>query len=336
MKKIVALSALLLFVSQSFLFAADRSNAAAPKLTYSLPRTVLQIEVEMERVTVKVGPYYRYAERYLNVKDAASVDGVAWNVKGIRLHLKGEADPEKTFTVRSAKQISKNKRGVILGWNCAPAAPASVKKTAKPFVSMDEIDINPMAYSEDQLTANSVSQMAQFAAKEIYRIRDSRVSLATGDMLHMPADGKSMQLMFEEMDKAEARLMALFVGQKKVEKIVKTFDYVPGKQDVKNELIFRLSSENGLVDKGDLSGQPVYISVKMERNAAPSIKKDAGELFYNEPGVARVMIDVDGVRMIDEEVNIAQTGTLQALPSSYVNAKLLFDPSTGALLNVEK
>ncbi len=333
---VVALS-MMAMMSGMVVSAADRSKNAEPRLTYSLPRTVLSIEVEMERVTVKAGPYYRYAERYLNVKDAASEDAVIWKVKGIRLRTKGEADPEKTFNVRSAKQLTKNKKGVILGWNCAPqTSNANVVKEPKKFIAIESSDINPKAYSEDQLMANSVSQMAQSAAKEIYRIRDSRVSLATGDMLHMPADGRSMELMFEEMDKAESRLMSLFVGKKHKDTIVKTFEYVPSKKDVKNEMIFRLSTANGLVGKDDLSGQPVYISIKLERNDKPSVKKDAGELFYNEPGRAHVTIDVEESRVVDEDVSIAQNGSLQALPSSFVNAKLQYDATTGALISVEK
>lgn len=311
--------------------ASKQAKNSAPQLTYSLPKTALAIDVEMERVAVTAGPYYRYAERYLNVKNAATEDGVTWRVKGIRLRTVGVADENLTFTANSARSIAKTKEGVIAGWNVV-AEPKEEAQEKNEFIPISGEPADPRAYSEDQLSANSVSQMAQTAAKEIYRIRDSRVSLATGDILHVPADGESVRQMFAQMDSAEARLMSLFVGNETKTKVTKTYLYVPGKKDVKNDLMFRLSPESGMVSKEDLSGVPVYITMRMEKSKVPPAKTESGELFYILPGSAHVKIDVNDQTVIDETVQLAQMGSVQALPASYKNAKVTYDTATGEVV----
>ena len=55
-------------------------------ITYSLPKTQLIVDAEVTKVTCKAGPYYKYAEKYLGVKDAVTEDKVyyekyPWSIK---------------------------------------------------------------------------------------------------------------------------------------------------------------------------------------------------------------------------------------------------------------
>ena len=199
---------------------------------------------------------------------------------------------------------------------------------------MDDNNFNPSAYYEDQLEAVSIGRMAECAAKQIYRIRDSRTSLATGDMERMPADGESMRQMFDEMDREEKDLMALFEGKKRVTEVKKVIVYIPSKKSVKDELVFRVSKSGGVVDKDDLTGAPVYLSITAKKNDMPSAQLNGGNLYYNVPGTARVQLTYNNQLMFDADMQIAQLGSTQALPSSFSKAQLHFDPNTGALLNV--
>ncbi|MDP4203762.1 MAG: DUF4831 family protein, partial [Bacteroidota bacterium] len=118
-------------------------------------------------------------------------------------------------------------------------------------------------------------------------------------------------------------------------------DVTPEKQ-MKNEVLFRLSTLGGVVSKDDLSGQPFYINVLdiSDKNIAGREKSGPSGLYYRIPGVADVsVIDPTGNVLINKKINLAQFGTVQALSASIFNkntVKIQFDPLTGALISIEK
>ena len=54
-------------------------------VTYSLPKTSLVVTAEITQVTCKAGPYYKYAEKYLGVKDAVMSDHVYYELSKVYL-----------------------------------------------------------------------------------------------------------------------------------------------------------------------------------------------------------------------------------------------------------
>ena len=58
-------------------------------ISYSLPKTSLVVEAEVTKVTCKVGPYYKYAEKYLGVKDVITADKVYYELGKVSLINKG-------------------------------------------------------------------------------------------------------------------------------------------------------------------------------------------------------------------------------------------------------
>ena len=82
MKKFV-LSTLAALSLTASVFSA--SKYSAPQLMYSLPKTVLSIEITLTRTEIKVGPYYKYSERLLAIKDAATEDKVEWTLNQVRV-----------------------------------------------------------------------------------------------------------------------------------------------------------------------------------------------------------------------------------------------------------
>ena len=68
-------------------------------VTYALPKTSLIVTAEVTKVTCKAGPYYKYAEKYLGVKDAVTNDHVYYELGKIYLENKGVPDEENTYTI---------------------------------------------------------------------------------------------------------------------------------------------------------------------------------------------------------------------------------------------
>ena len=170
-----------------------------------------------------------------------------------------------------------------------------------------------MPLLEEQFMAGSVAKMAEGAAKQIYRIRETRLNILAGDVEHVPADGKAMELVLNELNKQEHALVALFVGTTKVTRHTHTLLYTPA-ESVENEVICRLSAHNGMVDKNDLSGEPIYLTLDATyRTLLPGGYVDKNtpalsQLYYNLPGEAKMVMQFKGKVVAESHFEVAQYG----------------------------
>ena len=57
--------------------------------------------------------------------------------------------------------------------------------------------------SEELLMAGSTAKQAEVAAKQIYRIRESRLNILTGEADNLPPDGDAMKLVIEQLEQQE-------------------------------------------------------------------------------------------------------------------------------------
>ena len=60
--------------------------------------------------------------------------------------------------------------------------------------------------------AGSTAKQAEVAAKQIYRIRESRMNILTGDADNLPPDGEAMKLVIQQLEEQEKALTNLFTG----------------------------------------------------------------------------------------------------------------------------
>lgn len=338
----------LLSVAQDMVkLVPDKFNEYA--LNYYLPYTVADIEFVATKTVCKAGPYYKYAKKYLGVTDIVTEDSETWAIERVCMVPRGIADTENryqlTFKSGQTPYIYVNPDGLIYSINAEP----EIADLSCPPVSPDEpdsIDVSKV-FSEELLMSGSIAKMAEVAAKQIYRIRESRLDLLTGDVDKMPADGDSFKLIIAQLDAQEAALTALFLGTKSVERVVKRVEYCP-EDDVESEILFRFSDFLGFVDADDLSGAPVSISVTVTEkgeypvdNKGNIVELPKKALAYTIPGKAVIAISYDGRTYVEEELPIAQLGVVYGLDSSWfvdkkAPANAVFDATTGALLRLGK
>ncbi|MDR2145890.1 MAG: DUF4831 family protein, partial [Tannerella sp.] len=78
MKGIISLLGLLVSVTAGFAQTKVEkvvpTKASGNGVTYALPRTSFIINAEVTKISIKAGPYYRWAEQYLGVKDVPAED----------------------------------------------------------------------------------------------------------------------------------------------------------------------------------------------------------------------------------------------------------------------
>lgn len=344
MKKRFLLSVLLVISLLAKAQAPFSLSEGESALVYSLPKTVFCIEVQTEKTTQKPGKFYRYSERYLATNKVTTEEKTTYKLKNIVVKTRAVADPNRTYSIvpngnLQTSRLSVNAQGILCGIN-TPAepetAPAKVCDAPKTETSNQDA-LLPLG--EEYMMAGSEAKLAEGAAKQIYRIRESRMGLLTADIDKLPADGESLKSMLEGMNKLEKKLTELFIGQTNTEIETQTL-YLTPTASVNNEVLFRLSALKGLVASDDLSGVPYYISVTPaeKATAGPKSKSENGALYTVLPVSTQLSIG-DGVSTIySNQFFVPQFGKTISLPESLfkqAHLKVRVDQQTGRLLGIE-
>ncbi len=319
-------------------------------LIYALPVTHLNIEVEAVRTIKKVGPYYRYAEKYLGVKNPISSDRESWEIKDVEVSPYGVPNKENEYLMKFKSGapifLVLDGNGLPLSLNTEPEeAVVKRKRNKMADKSLLEGTDYASAFTEDMIASESMMKRAETTAAKIFELRESRNDLVSGNADQMPPDGASLKLMLDELNRQEQLLTALFLGTTQTETKVFRFDYLPEKEVVR-DVAFRVSDVNGIVDKNDLSGDPVYLSLKItERGALPVDEKGEekklpkGAVMYVVPGKAVVELTYHGKQIAKEAVEVAQFGVefgLDPKPFSDKKAQgyVIFNPESGSIREV--
>jgi hypothetical protein len=349
MKKLI-LSILLVWTVVMCHAQVVQENEAA--VVYYMPKTELVITLDYEVIEQTPGVFYQYAKRYLGAEDVLTDASKQYVLLQVRTHTEAKADLARAYKVTAQKGISNqsltlSEDGRLLGYNVGNNA--KEKEEHQPMTLPSETSLKLlgdealMPLLEEQFMAGSVAKMAEGAAKQIYRLRETRLNLLAGDMEHVPADGVAMQLVLDELNKQEQALVELFVGTRIVKRSSYTLRYQP-EESVEKEVICRLSQHTGIVDKNDLSGEPIYLTVDatkqdlrrhlVEDNKAPM----PSQLYYNLPGSAVIRIEHKGQVMTASEFAVAQWGVAIPLAAELFTKTapvIHINPQTGNILSIQ-
>ena len=325
-------------------------------VNYYLPKTLLEIHAHISKVETKAGPYFKYAEKYLGISNVVLEDKLYYELEGVEVFSKGIPDKEKSYLVElksgtNAPFVYLTESGLICTIN-AEYSPEDTKdakadKTTAPTNSK----LSPESlFTEEYLQAGSIGKMAEIAAKQIYKIRESRMDILTGNADNVPKDGEALKLILQQLEAQEKTLMELFTGATTVNKNFKTFTFdMEPINDLEKEVIFRFSKHLGIVGSDDLSGSPVYMNLKqidkedlniIDNSKKKDSKSDKG-VFYNIPGRGAVEIYFGVNRIYKGVFEITQFGTTQILANPIFENKkapvqVYFYPDTGGIKKINQ
>ena len=266
-------------------------------ISYSLPKSVIYVELEAIKTVEKSGPYYRYADKYLGVQNIITENNTNWKLNNIKLIPGAVADKDNSYIVTYKSGYSPsfyiNEDGILCSINMEPSFDTRTNfDNNKQVRKSNTGGIDMSVLSEEQLTAGSTAKMAEVAAKQIYRIRESRMNLITGEMDQLPADGESYKLAMSEMKKNEDALTQLFTGSAKSDTIRQIIAFIPSDKE-SDKILCRFSKYLGVVDSENLAGEPVYISLDItdDLRPAPEVEdpKKKKSKDKQESGVAYIM-----------------------------------------------
>jgi hypothetical protein len=290
------------------------TKASGDGVTYSLPKTSFVVNVEITKVTVKAGPYYRYAERYLGVKGVATEDRVYYELGKVTLVSKGVPDPDNTYKIEfKQKTVAPFACLTPEGLLCAINEiyiPDEQPQETKAEKSGSDILPASSVYTEELLMAGSVAKQAEVAAKQIYRLRESRTDILTGDADNLPPDGEAMKIVISKLEDQENALTKLFTGTEIRETACYDVSIMP-EDELEREVLFRFSSKLGILDDDDLGGEPVCMNLTALERTPELDPKEAEKkakllrgVVYNVPGRARVEILRNNTSILKKEVPV--------------------------------
>ena len=323
----------LLLSCSLFSFAQLRSLplSSAPDpaagLIYSLPKTVIVVEVKTKKIIETPGIYSLYAERYLGLSKVCQEEAVRYEIAGIHLSTKAVPDLQNAYVISTGK--SKNTFAIQLtpegflksigNSECEKREMDTKEKPLKPICKDKYQSLETSVVTQEMQQATSTAKMAELAAAQIFSFRDTRINLLTQDLDKTPADGRSYEIILSELNRMEKYYRELFTG-KSLETVEKTtFEYDPQKNG--EEILFRFSKLKGLVEKTNLGGDPVFINLQKVAGTMADIAKTPAEnnkntysVYYRIPGKAQIKV-TDGVTVFcNQAIPVAQFGRIMNLP----------------------
>ena len=329
----------LFFAVAACLLAAG--SLTAQEVTYSLPFTTLDLQVEVRQETFFSGPYAQFAHEMLNM-DVREEDEVTTTVTRIEMTPLLEADPEARFAFEgdSAPLLALSAQGLIAfgtrqetqreDWRFLPQLRAdySASGLTKPTKEVttityrlveDESGTMQVPVEHKAIVAKTLEDRASDAADMILYLRRQRLDIATGNTDATYA-GEAMAAALEELDRTEQEYLALFRGYTVERTITAHFEVRPlPSQRVQRYLAFRLTDDGPKA--GGQEGRPFYVELQPEALAAvpegeeADRKKGKGPvLHYRIPAVCEVRLTEDGVPLCEARVPIYQLGKESTLP----------------------
>ena len=366
MKKSIFTFILVLFAVTIFAGPKDDKKKEVPGASgpaegviYTLPQTGIRVYIKATRERFVNGPFCMYAQKMLGVDNAPTTSSERWNLDEMRLETFSEPDPDQVHKAlgQAAQLVSLTESGILAGINADVKTQESgiqtqsfLTKNLDKQVKFTDMSIWSFYSPADstkkfKMISKNMDQKAAEAAETIFNLRNSRFGLLTNANAEPLPDGKSFEVMTQELGKMEENYLSLFIGKSARQTYEFSFDYIPGQKTVKGEVFFRFSEDRGVLPKSDLSGRPIVIEVNKSENLASkqiglstSENPETGKsgLYYRMPGMAEIRILDGSTQLAGARAPIAQFGTTAPVPENLLdgNHRLEFYPNTGAVKSI--
>ena len=204
---------------------------SAGELVISDPSTTLQVQLTVEKVQTIVGPYAKYAQKFLDVRPAL-VGRTSYAVTDAQIAI---------APTNSAIKEKRNKRTRVDSYlgSDTEFARISAERTSSSIMSIEDA--------------------AQQAAQAIFSIRRHRMELITGEAGEN-VFGAGLKDALAELDKKEQEYMELFLGKKITTTTTHTYT-IPLALDITEYTIARISAQAGLQPATSGEGDVIKLSL---------------------------------------------------------------------------
>ena len=186
----------------------------------------------------------------------------------------------------------------------------------------------------------TLEQRASEAADFIVKIRKNRFNLLTGYQ-EVDYDIETFQYMDRELMRLEEEYISLFSGVSIQNEIDLNFTYIPSLiSGGLSDLLFRFSSEDGVLDAGATGGDPVKIEnvplglFSEQSNYDVFDRNSSGDGFaYRIPAIVDMTVLLDGNILDKRVLDINQLGAVGVLKVTD-GTGIQFDPLSGRVVRI--
>ncbi len=342
---------------------------------YALPKTVVRVNLKVEKTTYKKGPYHQYANSYLGLNNIIDEDGQKWRIADVDFETYAIADTNNLYLIEmpdelSGIEIKLTKDGLLEAF-CpekmdaidvfGKKEPLSVLESrifsSNTRSTSEELSFDDVPLPKNLVSKNSTSEEAAFLSNQILTLRDDRAAILVGDGYTetMPAD-EALKIMISSIDKIQEKYISMFKGKTKKDTLYYSFDYVPIEPRKKTQsILFRFSEQFGIVENTDVSGMPMIIELEscenlkqyelfkkrqvyLKKLASKKEKEEVNGLFYRIPEIVDARLMVNDNILGQKKIQVVQFGSIHSLPVKYLdgNYKVEFYPELGSLKSIVK
>ena len=333
-------------------------NTTQDGFYYSLPQTVLKIDLVIEKIQQLKGPLAEFTEEYLGTSDYISTNDISYRFINVMVDPIAEPDPDQLYYVQFPDNRPKDAKPVGFSLT-ALGTLAAFDIENREIVEQTETDIQQTIIVADgergfnyfadynrkkkidtiirKITIDTVTidrflfktswvdksqkEKANEAAMQIAKIRESRFNLITG--YQEVNYGESMKYMDRQLNLLEKQYLELFLGKTMKTIETQTVYFTPSKN---NDTKTIFTGADGTSIK--IKVIPQGTSGKLAET--PLAKQD--NIFYRIPESTLIEITQNGTIHHRENIVINQLGVVAAVPLNKTH--LQFDPETGSLIKI--
>lgn len=329
----------------------------SPVVMYYLPFNSLVFDIEYEETKFVRGIYHDYAKSLLGVSNIPTKNNMTYRLLSIKSDIETKPDYSRSFIIQSLKKsmpkhyVNLSDEGILLGYNIPPskkekkAAPSA--ENVKLTLKLKSIDSDLLLMPEEYAKDLPMRVKAKMVADQIFRLREARLYILSGESEHLPAD-KSLELMLRELERQETDLLELFVGRTITTIKTKSLSYTPSKNESK--VLFFFNKNKGPIEVEKMITKssddiPIMLTIKTFRPTLKPLDKKAikanaqlvSELYYNLPGRVSMQVYNKDTVFIQKEEAIAQLGVAIPLNISIIEKEethIYFNEQTGNIKSI--
>ncbi len=346
--------------------------SASDGIFYALPRTVIQVDIIVNKIQKVKGPYAEYADQMLGLSQVIPANSTEFELKDIRLSAGNEPDPSEYYFIRIPEKKRDRKSielflsddGVIAGvgnfgqtikkkkQESADLSTAGINfpEVANPNVfeqtdtvikriSLDSTIIEQKFFRKTS-SVKSIEQKAKEASEFILKLDESMYNLINGYQ-EVNYEKGTMEFMYNQMNSMKQDYLELFKGVTKVSDEVITFYFIADKNNPL-ETLCRFSTTKGILPQNAVSGDLIQMEATRANSTSPlksvteklnSSPRSSHGLFYRIPAKADVVFKVGGQVKLETQFIINQLGVVTFLPASSIR-NIGFDKNTGTIRHI--
>jgi len=277
------------------------SSSSAPNsdgVVYTLPRTIIKVDLVVRIDKHFKGPLSEYAERFYGIDDAINFDNTSYSIEDINISSITEPDPEQVYYIQPSNESSKEMKklfvqlsesGYLISANNLDVELMSdddfeqivlnedieIEDGSNRFlidskirakvdtiirkVVVDTIMTEKLFY-RTRIIDKTNEELASEAMYKIDEIRDARYKLLTG-FQETPYSAATIKYMDGELKKQEAEYLALFRGKTFTSYDQLTFYHIPESNEGQKAVnLFNFSSNTGVTKAGSSAGEKVMLN----------------------------------------------------------------------------